>query len=46
MRYKICPSTELNVTSLKPQANVIFGRNFTFLEIRHKYHSDRFYFVP
>lgn len=46
MTYKICPSTEPNVTSLKPQASVIFERYFTFSRIKSKCHSDRFSFVP
>ena len=46
MTYKICTSTQPNVTSLKPQASVIFGRNFSFSRIRSKCHSDRFSFVP
>lgn len=46
MTYKICPSTEPNVTSLQPQASITFRRNFTFSRIRSQCHSDSFFFCP
>lgn len=46
MTFKIRPSTEPNVTSLKPQASITFGRNFAFSRIRSQCHSDSFFFCP